>query len=279
MVRGLPRFRQHFAGWDDRYVLIGGAAVDAAVDEAGLEFRVTKDLDVVLLVESLDAEFGRRFWEFIEAGGYDHRQKSTGKACLYRFHSPSDESFPAMIELFARRPDVISLPPTAILAPLPLADEVSSLSAILLDDDYYDYVRSGATVIDGLSMLGPEHLVPLKARAWLDLTKRRDLGERVDSNDIKKHRNDVVRLYQLIAPSTRVALPETVAADILAFLANAFDDGFEPKRIGVRATVAEVVDGLREVYGVGEQVDPSASGAAYTASSSGSANCELYSSQ
>lgn len=47
MVRGLPKFREHFKGLDDQYVLIGGAAVDVAMEDADLDFRVTKDLDIV----------------------------------------------------------------------------------------------------------------------------------------------------------------------------------------------------------------------------------------
>ncbi|MBA4370716.1 MAG: hypothetical protein C0418_03950 [Coriobacteriaceae bacterium] len=251
MVRGLDRFREHFAGLEDRYVLIGGAAVDVAMNAAGLEFRLTKDLDIVLLVESLDAEFGRVFWEFVQDGGYDFRHRSTGVARFYRFHSPSEPSYPAMLELFARRPDALALPPDAELAPLPVADEVSSLSAILLDDAYYDFVRSGARGVDGLTLLGAEHLIPLKANAWLDLTARRERGEAVDSNDIKKHRNDVVRLYQLIAPATRVGLPPTIAEDMRAFLGCALDDGFDPRSVGVRgATVTEIAAVLRAVYGV-----------------------------
>jgi hypothetical protein len=46
VVRGLNVFRGRFAGFEDRYVLIGGAAVEWAMDAAGLQFRVTKDLDI-----------------------------------------------------------------------------------------------------------------------------------------------------------------------------------------------------------------------------------------
>jgi glutathionyl-hydroquinone reductase len=69
MVVGLDRWRQHFAGFEDRYALVGGVACDRLFEEAGIEFRATKDLDVVLLVELLDAIFAERFWAFVEAGG------------------------------------------------------------------------------------------------------------------------------------------------------------------------------------------------------------------
>lgn len=251
MVAGMVRFRDHFSAYSDRYVLIGGAAMDLLMDRAGIDFRLTKDLDVVLLVESLDAEFGAHFWEFIKAGGYQHRHKSTDKPCFYRFHTPADSSFPYMIELFARREGVIELPPEAVIARLPVAEEVSSLSAIMLDDDYYGFVRAGALMIDGLPLLGASHLIPLKARAWIDLTDRRARGERVQSDDIKKHRADVVRLYQLLAPTERVVLPARIAEDLRAFLERAFVDGYEPASIGVlRTAINDVIATLREVFGL-----------------------------
>ena len=143
MVGGLERFRDHFSAFGDRFVLIGGAAVDMLMDRAGIGFRGTKDLDVVLLVESLDAKFGAAFWEFVRAGGYEHRHKSTGRPCFYRFHSPAQSDFPYMIELFARRDGLIEPPAEAVIGRLSVADEISSLSAIMLDDEYYAFVRSG----------------------------------------------------------------------------------------------------------------------------------------
>lgn len=41
-------------------------------------------------------------------------------------------------------------------------------------------------------------LIPFKAKAWLDLKERKLNGEQVDSKNIKKHKNDVCRLAQLI---------------------------------------------------------------------------------
>ena len=54
MVKGLDCFRDHFNAYNDRYVLIGGAACSLAMDNAGLAFRATRDLDIVLCVEALD---------------------------------------------------------------------------------------------------------------------------------------------------------------------------------------------------------------------------------
>ena len=45
MVRGFDKFREQFRAYAGQYVLIGGAACDLLMEEAGLDFRATKDLD------------------------------------------------------------------------------------------------------------------------------------------------------------------------------------------------------------------------------------------
>jgi hypothetical protein len=90
LVKGLEIFREHFRDYADRYVLIGGAACDIAMTGAGLAFRATKDLDILLYVEALDAAFVRAFWEFVRAGGYEVQEKSTGEKQFYRFQKPTN---------------------------------------------------------------------------------------------------------------------------------------------------------------------------------------------
>jgi len=167
MVKGIDQFKAHFTGFADRYVLIGGAACYLAMEEAGLEFRATKDLDIVLSVETLDAEFVGAFWDFVKKGGYKNQQKSTGKRLFYRFYEPEDEVFPWMLELFSRIPDALILQDDVHLTPIPVDEGVSSLSAILLDEAYYDFIHDSKKVTGGFPVVPPECLVPLKAKAWL----------------------------------------------------------------------------------------------------------------
>ncbi len=136
MVRGLDRFKAHFAGYEANYVLIGGTAASLAMDKAGLRFRVTEDLDIVLCVEALDPGFVRKFWEFVQAGKYQYRQKSAGERQFYRFYGPEDKRFPEMLELFSRMPDALAYEGEGHLTPIPMGEEASSLSAILLDESY-----------------------------------------------------------------------------------------------------------------------------------------------
>jgi hypothetical protein len=86
MVRGLEIFQNWFSDYANQYILIGGTAASLTMEEAGLTFRATKDLDIVLHVEALTPAFGNAFWRFIDAWGYAIRQASrTGKPIFYRF--------------------------------------------------------------------------------------------------------------------------------------------------------------------------------------------------
>jgi hypothetical protein len=252
MVKGIDQFKAHFGRFNDHYVLIGGAACYLAMEEAGLDFRVTKDLDIVLCVEALDAEFVDAFWEFINKGGYQNQQKSTGKKLFYRFSEPKDSTFPWMLELFSRIPDALTLKDDAHLTPIPVDAEASNLSAILLNEVYYSFIHEYRIESDGFSVAPPQCLVPLKARAWIDLMAMQDAGEKVDGKDIKKHKNDIFRLFQVIAPDTRVILPEEIRDDLQRFLLSVEAD--PPKNLkpfGLRnVKVDEVIVTLRAIYGL-----------------------------
>lgn len=184
MVKGLDIFRRHFDGHADQFILIGGTAATLAMEGVGLEFRATKDLDIVLHIEALKPAFGSIFWKFVERGGYQIREASeTGKPVHYRFQKPADASFPFMLELFCRSPGGIRLAKSSRLTPIPFDENVSSLSAILLDDAYYQFILDGRREVDGLSWIGEDRLIPLKAHAWLDLGERKAHGQPVEVGD------------------------------------------------------------------------------------------------
>jgi hypothetical protein len=254
MVKGLEVFREHFRDYADRYVLIGGAACDIAMNAAGLEFRATKDLDIVLYVEALDAAFVQAFWEFVRAGGYEVQEKSTGEKQFYRFQKPANADYPYMLELFSRQPDVLQVADGSHLTPLPTEEDMSSLSAILLDNDYYDFIRAGRREVDGVPMVGAAQLIALKARAWLDLTERNKRGEKIDSKTIKKHKNDVFRLYQILDPDSDPVAPETVKSDIREFIARMRTEDVDLKSLGLRTGTRDgILAEIANVYRLAEK--------------------------
>ena len=103
-----------------------------------------------------------------------------------------------MIEIFSRNPDFIILEDDTVLTSLLIDDEISSLSAILLNEAYYELLKTGQKMVDGIPVLSPTCLIPFKAKAWQDLKERKLNGDQVDSKNIKKHKNDVFRLALLI---------------------------------------------------------------------------------
>ncbi|NBS57148.1 MAG: hypothetical protein EBS65_08865 [Betaproteobacteria bacterium] len=220
------------------------------MEEAGLEFRATKDLDIVLHVEALRPEFSEAFWNFVEAGRYEIRQASdTGKPVLYRFQKPADERFPAMLELFCRAPDGIKLAEGSHLTPIPIDEAAASLSAILLEDAYYEFILEGRREVDGLPWVGEDRLIPLKAIAWLDLGERKAKGEKVDSRDIRKHAIDVLRLSQLLAPEVRIPVVAKISEDLNRFLDGIqADQSIDPKSIKINNSVAEIVERIAQSY-------------------------------
>ena len=102
MVKGLDTFRRYFQGYENQYVLIGGAACDIVFENSETAFRATRDLDIVLIVEALTPEFGEKFWNFVQDGKYRNKATNGEKPQFYRFVKPEDESFPKMLELFCR---------------------------------------------------------------------------------------------------------------------------------------------------------------------------------
>lgn len=250
MIVGIDKFRDHFAGHEDQYVLIGGAACSLLFDDAGLSFRATKDLDVVLCVEIINAEFGAAFIEFLSAGGYQVRQRSDGQKEFYRFQKPTDENYPFMIELFSRRPGVMNLPTLSTAIRLPVENDVLSLSAILLDNDYFDALEQHRTVIDGISLLSENLLIPFKAKAYLDLSQRKEAGDNsIDGRDIKKHGRDVFRLAQLLPANRRIELPGGVYDDFMNFLSSVRTDGsIDPSTFGVHLSLEQGIALLEQVY-------------------------------
>ena len=181
---GIASFKEYFKGFEDQYVIIGGTACEILMSDNSLNFRATKDIDMVLIIETLTKEFCEIFWQYINDAGYEHISKATNKSEYYRFSNPKSPDYPKMIELFSRKQDRLLSSIKHNIIPIHIDDEVSSLSAILLDNTYYNFLTEGISKIDGISILNAEHIIPFKAKAWIDLTYRKEHGELIDSKDI-----------------------------------------------------------------------------------------------
>ena len=249
MVAGIDSFKEWFKGSEEQYASIGGTACDILMTEEGLDFRATKDIDLVLIIEAVDTNFGKKFWDYVKRAGYEHCNKSSGMLQFYRFSHPISNQYPAMIELFTRKLDAIQLPKDAVLTPLPMDNNISSLSAILLDNDYYEFLKQGKVVVDGVTVLDAAYLIPFKARAWMDLTDRKVAGEHVDSKNIKKHKNDVFRLTELIDPTAKIVAPQGVYADMQEFVQRMKNENVDIKQLRVVGRTKEkILEELKGMY-------------------------------
>lgn len=248
MIKGIEIFKDFFEEYKDQYVLIGGAACDIIMEETESGFRAMKDLDIVLIVEALTQEFGKTFWNFINEGRYRNKSRSSGEPQFYRFDKPETPGFPYMIELFSRMPFEMGRE-NQILALVHIDDEVSSLSAILLNDAYYQMLLDGRTEVEGLIILNPVFIIPFKAKAWLDLTDKRNRGMNVDEKDIKKHKNDIARLAVILDGNDSLLLPEEVREDMDVFLNHYEREPADLKNLQIKDIVnAEIIRRLRDVY-------------------------------
>jgi hypothetical protein len=222
MVKGLEKFREHFAGFEDNYVVIGGTACDIVLRDTDMRPRATDDIDMILVIERMTPEFGRRFWDFIEMGGYGTRQRKRedkeSAPELFRFINPLN-GFPIQIELLSKHPDILGVPTGFHLTPIPVGEDISSLSAILLDEEYYNQTIENSIVEDGIRIANPLSLLCLKVKAFLNLTEEKKTNPNVRSGDIKKHRDDVFKLLAMrIDPFTPIILSDEMKTGIDSFI-------------------------------------------------------------
>lgn len=248
----MRRFSDYFNGLEDSYVLIGGAASYILEEEALLVPRATKDLDIILVIEVLSDEFVSKFWSFIKDAGYMHIQKGSGKTEFYRFCKPLDTTCPAQIELFSRVPNSILEPKDIHVTPIPTGEDLSSLSAIMMDDDYYSYTVENSYLMQGVHIAQSNALICLKACAYLNLKASALNGEHVDSDDIAKHRNDIIRLGLTLTEEQSFTVPSKIRDDLIKFFEESegdlpHDDFIE--RVGARGIkVSAVMNRIKKAF-------------------------------
>ena len=251
-MKGLEVFKEKFANYQGNYVVIGGMACYIIFEELGLDFRATKDVDMVVLMEDNAHDFAANFWDFIYAGAYQSISRDVGKKNLYRFTKPLHKNYPAAIELFSRKPEGIVLANDAHTLPIHIDDGVRSLSAILMEDAFYELLINNKKVINGITVLQEEVLLVFKVKAYLDILERMDKGEAEEGvgYNLKKHKNDVIRLGRIINPTSKVLLPNKIKDDLRKFASLIEKEDINFKQLGWREQRASerFFALLKEVY-------------------------------
>ena len=83
----------------------------------------------------------------------------------------------------------------------------------------------------------------------MDLSLRKERGENIKSRDIKKHKNDIIRLYQLLSAGRSISLPQSIRDDMVEFIKKYEQEpNINPKILGIRVEAEVVFKRLKEYY-------------------------------
>lgn len=99
--------------------------------------KVTYDIDLVLL-SSNSKEITQRIKQYVKEGEYKIQTGSTDQYQYYRFIEPKKENFAKEIELFASNENMLELDEKQRIIPIDPEEGLYSLSAIMLDKEYFD---------------------------------------------------------------------------------------------------------------------------------------------
>jgi hypothetical protein len=141
------------------------------------------------------------------------------------------------------------------LTPIPVGDEISSLSAILMDEDYYNQTVAGSIIEDGIRIANPLSLLCLKVKAFLNLTEEKKSNSAVRNSDIKKHRDDVFNLLAMrIDPFTPVELSPAMKESINNFIrlieSSLPNQSLQDSLQRTDADIRGYLDIMKEIFGV-----------------------------
>ncbi|MBN1340036.1 MAG: hypothetical protein JXA03_11975 [Bacteroidales bacterium] len=165
-------------------------------------------------------------------------------------------------EIFSRKPDILGDFDGAHLAPIPLGEELGSLSAILMNDDYYAFAKKNAELIDGLHLATTPALICLKAKAFLDIGERLEKADWANEGeksklqkDHKKHKNDVIRIVLILTGDDKTELPDLIKHDLQHFIhltkADPPDHQQLAKNFGVVSIDPEqILEQLNQTFGL-----------------------------
>ncbi len=222
-MEGLEIFKEAFEAYSDNYVIIGGTACDITMQGTVVRPRATHDIDMTVIVENMTPSFAKRFWEFVKEAGYrpEKRKQIEGEPAKYELYRFVDgkTGYPEMIELLSRHPDILGEPSNLVIEPLPIDGDVSSLSAIIMDDDFYHFTIKHSKLTDGVRHTDSAALVCLKTRAYLNLLQDKAEGKHVNSKDIKKHRSDVLKNVVIITDES-ISAPMAIVDCVKDFVSS-----------------------------------------------------------
>ncbi len=135
---------------------------------------------------------------------------------------------------------------------IPTDEDVSSLSAILLNEEYYDFTKNNSEIKEGIRLANEISLLCLKARAYISNKELKAKGANIQTDNIYKHRRDVLRLLTVLNPDTKIPIPDQIKTDLETFLGQ-LENEIEDvtgilKAMKVQTTPDEITKVLRKIF-------------------------------
>lgn len=245
-IKGLEIFKEKFKKFIGNYVIIGGTACKILLESMYIDFRSTKDIDMVLIAENMTNVFKEAIIEFVYEGKYEIWKDEYNKCHYFRFQKPKNDDFPYMIELLSIN-DSINF--NKRYTPLFIKDEkIKSLSAIIIDEDYYNLIVMNKIILNDLSIANSKVLALLKMKAYIDIFIRKKNDLNVFENP-KKHQNDVYRLVEIFN-NEKMIVVDSIKQDIKKFLElNSLNDDIL-KQLKIRTSKAQLDDIIRRTFNI-----------------------------
>lgn len=222
------KFVDYFKDYHECFCIIGGNAAsillnDELYNDTDFQFRQTRDYDMVIIAEMKNRGFSQRLFQFLNENGYGKGGYGTDNdqnKSYYRFVT-SHKDVPPLIETFSREP--MEWPLLKNNHKTPVSEGYDpSLSAILLNNDYYELLKRGVVEKDNLPILDVPYLIFFKIQAHLDILKKIEEGERISHRaDKSKHFKDVCQLSMLLTSNNRYDLlmvPERIKGKLQEFI-------------------------------------------------------------
>lgn len=250
----IKKFSQKFNASQEnlstKYVFIGGTALMLLSLESDFEeIRGTRDYDIVLLVKETEGnkELFEKIWEYIDEGRYDVFQSKEGVPQYYRFINPQNKNeYPEQLEFFSNSPEFMNGRKERF-TPLHADDDVQSLSSIIMDEVYYNFILSQCKVIQNVNSVTELGLIVLKAKAYNDLLEKKKSDNKVSSKNIDKHKKDVIRVLEFIHPDNKCDLESfpMIQNDIALFINNLEANYTDEETIKVGSSIKTNLEEVR----------------------------------
>jgi len=235
---GLSHFEHYFRELKENYVVVGGFAtimlLDKEMDDHG---KATYDIDLVLLTTT-SAQMADKIKSYVKEGAYTIQKGQKEEYQYFRFVEPKVDGFAKEIELFAAEEYGIELDEDQRIIPIDPEEGIYSLSAIMLDKEYFEMIKNNIVDIEGVPCSNPQATILLKMSAMYDLSHRGD-------KKWKKHRRDILKLALLLTGEERIVLTGRMIEDVHFFIEHL--NTLTPKEI--KNIVSDAVSVNKDVVG------------------------------